>query len=73
MDIYDHTNVKGRPSILIEVYCRECVPFLTVIHLWDEKVDYMLASRHESVKFGMGEGGMNNGISDDKAESTSKS
>ena len=37
---YNHSNVAGRPAILIENYSQDTVkkPYLTVIHMWDNKL-----------------------------------
>ena len=39
-DEYDHTNMASRPSILIDNYHTHKTPYLTMIFLWDEKVDF---------------------------------
>ena len=39
-DDYDHTNMADRPSILIDNYHNHRNPYLTMIYLWDEKVDF---------------------------------
>ena len=66
-DTYDHTNIASRPAVLMEGYCPQKIPFLTVIFLWDKNVDFLLSSRHDPLKIGEGEPGMgltNNRTSD---------
>ena len=57
-DTYDHTNIATRPAIMMEGYCPQRVPFLTVIYMWDKKVDFLLSSRHDPITIGLGEPGM---------------
>ena len=63
---YDHTDVGARPAILIQGYCTQRIPYLTIIHLWDKMGDYLLSSRHDPLSIGMGEPG----ISTDSAMSS---
>ena len=62
---YDHTNMAERPSILIENYHNHRNPYLTMIYLWDEKVDFLLSSRYDPLTAGTGEAGMR--IDDDES------
>ena len=57
-DTYDHTNIATRPAVMMERYCHQKVPFLTVIFMWDKKVDFLLSSRHDPITIGLGEPGM---------------
>ena len=57
-DEYDHTNMSERPSILINNYHTNKNPYLTMIYLWDEKVDFLLSSRYDPLNAGSGEAGM---------------
>ena len=57
LENYDHTDVAARPAILINGYCKNRVPYLTTIHLWDKLSDYLLSSKYDPVKIGLGEGG----------------
>ena len=43
-DLYDHTDVRARPEILIQGYCKQRVSYLTIIHLWDNMGYYLLSS-----------------------------
>ena len=63
VNTYDHTDIKIRPAVLFQGYCRDKVPYLTVINLWDEKVDFLLSSRHDPIKIGIREPGMDDGAS----------
>ena len=54
---YDHSNVKDRPSILIDSYSKK--KYLTVIFLWDEERDYILGSKYNPLSIGIGEAGIN--------------
>ena len=54
-----------RPSILIENYHNHRNPYLTMIYLWDEKVDFLLSSRYDPLTAGTGEAGMR--IDDDES------
>lgn len=62
LETYDHTNLSNRPSILLDCYCSQRTPYLTVIFLWDEACDFLLASRHDPLKCGRGEPGMNDSV-----------
>ena len=64
LDNYDHTNVITRPVVLINRNCKQRIPYLTVIHLWGKCSDYLLSSRHDPLKIGLGEGGFE-GASDE--------
>ena len=64
LDTYDHTDIASRPAVLINGYCKQRIPYLTAIHLWDKVSDYLLSSRHDPVKIGRGEGGFD-GTPDD--------
>ena len=55
-DTYDHTNIASRPAVLMEGYCPQKIPFLTVIFLWDKNVDFLLSSRHDPLNIGQGDG-----------------
>ena len=57
-DEYDHTNMAERPSILIDNYHNHRNLYLTMIYLWDEKVDFLLSSRYDPLTAGTGEAGM---------------
>ena len=56
-DIYDHANIKERPSILIDGYAKK-KKHLSVIFLWDELKDFILASKYDPLVIGMGEAGL---------------
>ena len=58
-DAYDHTNVSSRPPILMNLYSSNRHPYITVIHLWDHLCDGLLSSKHNPIKIGRGEPGMN--------------
>ena len=60
---YDHSNVKDRPSVLIDNYSKK--KYLTIIFLWDEEKDYILGSKYNPFSIGIGEAGIN-----DKDDST---
>ena len=47
-----------RPSILIDNYHNHRNPYLTMIYIWDEKLDCLLASRYDPLKAGSGEAAM---------------
>ena len=55
--IYDHTDISSRPSILIDGYAKH-KKYLTMIFLWDERKDYILASKYNPINIGMGEAGI---------------
>ena len=55
--LYDHTDIASRPSIMIDGYARH-KKYLTVIFLWDETKDYILASKYNPLTIGEGEAGM---------------
>ena len=57
-DEYDHTNMASRPSILINNYHTHKTPYLTMIFLWDEKVDFLLSSKYDPLDTGTGEAGI---------------
>ena len=57
-DEYDHTNMASRPSILIDNYHTHKTPYLTMIFLWDEKVDFLLSSKYDPLDAGTGEAGL---------------
>ena len=40
---------------MMEGYCPQRVPFLTVIFLSDKKVDFLLSSRHDPISIGLDE------------------
>ena len=52
---YDHTNVASHPAILLSRYTKYRVPYITIIRLWYKASDYLLSSRHDSLKIGGGE------------------
>ena len=54
--IYDHTNVQDCPSILMDNYAKKR-KYITIIFLWDEKKDLILASKYDPLKIGIGEAG----------------
>ena len=62
IDTYDHTNMNERPSILLDIYCNQRTPYLTVIYLMDKASDYLLASRHDPLKCGRSEPGMDDSV-----------
>ena len=62
IDTYDHTNMGNMPSILRYHYCNQRTPYLTVIFLMDKASDYFLASRHDTLKCGRGEPGMDDSV-----------
>ena len=53
---YDHADVNGRPSILIDNYSKK--KYLTIIFLWDEEKDYILGSKYNPFSIGIGEAGV---------------
>ena len=57
-DEYDHSNMVESPSILIDNYYTHTIPYLTMIYLWDEKVDFVLSSKYNPLMTGTGEVGM---------------
>ena len=57
-DSYDHHDVGARPSILIDNYHKHKHPYLTMIHLWDEKKSFILSSKYDPLNAGKGEAGM---------------
>ena len=61
--LYDHSNIKNRPSILIDNYTNR-KKYLTVIFLLDETKDYILGSKYDPVTIGLGEAGMQRNSSD---------
>ena len=69
LDNYDHTNVITRPVVLINRNCKQRIPYLTVIHLWGKCSDYLLSSRHEPLKIGLGERGFY-GVNNDVTSSS---
>ena len=60
LDSYDHSNVAGRPAILIENYTQDHVkkPYLAVIHMWDELTAHLLSSKHDPFESTQGEIGI---------------
>ena len=54
--------MNERPSILLDIYCNRRTPYLTVIYLMDKAGDYLLASRHDPLKCGRGEPGMDDSV-----------
>ena len=62
---YDHTNMSDRPSILIDNYHTNKIPYLTMIYLWDEKVNFLLSSRYDPLNTGNGEAGIPRDDDDD--------
>ena len=61
--VYDHTNVAERPSILMDNYAKK-KKYITMIFLWDETKDLILASKYDPLKIGMGEAGIARNRSD---------
>ena len=64
---YNHSNVAGRPAILIENYSQDTVkkPYLTVIHMWGEQTANLLSSKHDPFTNKKGEIGMSLSSDDD--------
>ena len=62
--VYDHSDIKMRPSILIDNYSKK-KKYLTIIFLWDETKDFILASKYEALKIGLGEAGIAGRFDDD--------
>ena len=64
---YDHTDVDNRPLILFNLYSKSKEPVLTVIRLWDNKIDNLLCAKYFPIHIGGGKVGMNNdtGCGDD--------
>ena len=56
--MYDHHDASSRPIILINEYHNHRHPYLTMIHLWDEMMDFRLASRCDPLNIGKEEAGM---------------
>ena len=56
--MYDHHDVSSRPIILINEYHNHRYPYLTMIYLWDEMVDFLLSSRCDLLNVGKGDVGM---------------
>ena len=57
-DEYDHTKMAERHSILIDNYHNHRHPYLTMIYLWDEKVDFLLSSRYDPLRADTSEAGI---------------
>ena len=55
--VYDHSDISMRPSILIDNYAKK-KKYLTMIFLWDETKDFILASKYDRLKIGVGEAGV---------------
>jgi len=55
--IYDHTNVKNRPSILMEGYTKKKM-YLTVMFMWDKKLEFILSAKYDPLKIERGEDGL---------------
>lgn len=55
--VYNHSDIKICPSILIDNYAKK-KRYLTIIFLWDETKDFILASKYDSLKIGFGEAGV---------------
>ena len=72
VDEYDHTDVAERPTILIDNYHTHRQPYLTMIFLWDERVNFLLSSRYDPLKAGTGEAGMEIDEDDEDDVSTSE-
>lgn len=49
LNTFDHTDVASIPALLINGYCKQMIPYLTLIHLWDKFSDYLHSSRHDSL------------------------
>ena len=56
MEQYNHSNVRERPHILINNYNKK--RYLTIIFLWDEEKDYIIGSKYDPLKIGIGEAGL---------------
>jgi len=69
---YDHTDMAERPSILINNYHTHQQPYLTMIFLWDERVNFLLSSRYDPLKAGTGKAGMEIDEDDEDNVSTSE-
>ena len=65
LDDYDHTNMAERLSILIDNHHNHKNPYLTMIYLWDEKVDFLISLRYDHLTTGMGEAGIPRDDDDD--------
>ena len=59
---YDHTDVDNRPLILFNLYSKSKEPVLTVIRLWDNKIDNLLCAKYYPIHIGGGEVGMNDDL-----------
>ena len=64
-ELYDHTDVAARPNIFVNNYHSHRQPYLTMIFLWDEAVNFLLSSRYDPMKAGTGEAGMPRGGEND--------
>ena len=58
LDLYDHTYIESIPAILINGYFKQRNPYLTDIHLWDKRSDYLIYSKHDLLNICLGEGGI---------------
>ena len=56
-ELYDHRNIKDRPSILIDDYTSR-KKYLTILFLLDETKKYIIGSKYDPVQIGLGEAGM---------------
>ena len=60
-----------RPIILINNYHTHRQPYLTIIFLWDERVNFLLSSIYDPLKAGRGEAGIGNNNDDEDDTSMS--
>ena len=49
LESYDHMDIKSRPSILMHLYTKQREPYVTFIHVWDEKSQGLLSSKYEKL------------------------
>ena len=71
---YDHTDMENRPLILFNLYTKNKEPYLTVIRLWDNKIDNLLCAKYFPIHIGKGEVGMDDDMwADDDASLASRS
>ena len=59
-DNYDHTDVSSRPVILMNMYCKQAEPYITLIH---KKTSMLLSSKYDPLRIGSGEPGMSQSVS----------
>lgn len=66
-DTYSNTTIATCPAIMMEGYCTQRVPCLTIIFLQDKIVGVLLSSRHNPISIGVGEPGMGTAAIDNTA------